>query len=130
MGVEEIIGIVFIDGVKYLVKRGIDAAGRAIKKFFRDDNDDGVPDSETEEFWEYDGEITDTAEYYEELQDECNERWEYFSEAVYSDVPDFISSQFKQFSKNPLCVTITVSLLVAAAFSLACKLFRFFRLGI
>lgn len=125
MGVEEIIGTVIIDGVTYLIKKGVDALGKKILKYFRDENNDGVPDSEEPEWWVYDKDETgNTVEYYENLQKACNDRWEYFSQAVYTEVPSFISNQFGQFFKNPLCVSITSSLLVVAAFFIVRELIR------
>ncbi len=130
MGVEEIIGTVIIDGVTYLIKKGVDALGKKILKFFRDENNDGIPDSNEPEWWLYDkDETVDTVEYYKELQEACNERWEYFSEAVFDDVPKFVTTQFAQFSKNPLCIAITSILLVVAAFIVFREIIRTSRFG-
>lgn len=56
----EIIGEVFEkvvrDGIKYLVKKTVNAVGKKIKQFFRDEDDDGVPDTEEPEFEEDDEE--------------------------------------------------------------------------
>ena len=130
MGVEEIIGTVIVDGVTYLIKKGVDALGKKILNFFRDSDNDGVPDSEEPEWWVYDNDKTgDTVEHYKELQEACNERWEYFSEAVFDDVPEFVTAQFAQFSKNPLCVVITSMLLVVAAFIVFKEILRTSRFG-
>lgn len=44
------------DGIKYLVKRTVNSIGKKIKEFFRDEDDDGVPDTEEPEFVEDDDE--------------------------------------------------------------------------
>lgn len=58
----EAVGVIFEkvirDGVKYLVKRTVNAIGKKIKEFFRDEDDDGVPDTEEPEFTEDDAEET------------------------------------------------------------------------
>lgn len=56
----EVVGEVFEkvirDGIKYLVKKTVNAVGKKIKEFFRDEDDDGVPDTEKPEFTEDDDE--------------------------------------------------------------------------
>lgn len=62
----EVVGEVFEkvvrDGIKYLVKRVVNAAGKKIKQFFRDEDDDGVPDTEEPEFTEDDDLETESGE--------------------------------------------------------------------
>lgn len=62
----EAVGVIFEkvirDGVKYLVKRTVNAIGKRIKEFFRDEDDDGVPDTEEPEFIEDDEEETSGGE--------------------------------------------------------------------
>lgn len=50
------------DGIKYLVKRTVNAVGKKIKEFFRDEDDDGVPDTDEPEFTEVDEEETSGGE--------------------------------------------------------------------
>lgn len=52
----EVFETVVRDGIKYLVKKTVDGVGKKIKQFFRDENGDGVPDTEEPEFWEDDNE--------------------------------------------------------------------------
>ena len=58
----EVVTVVFEkvirDGIKYLVKRTVNSIGKKIKEFFRDEDDDGVPDTEEPEFVEDDDEET------------------------------------------------------------------------
>ncbi len=53
-------------------------------------------------------------EDYEALREICEERWEALAASVYKEVPDFISSMFGDFLKNPLCLSITSLLLFVA----------------
>lgn len=122
----EIIETVIIDGVTYFLKKGIDAAGKTIIGWFKDMDNDGVADSSDPEFWVTQEEY-DEAKYYEELQNVCDERWEYFSGAVYDDVPKFIATQFGAFAKNPVCLSITSMLLVAAGIVVVSRIIRAFK---
>lgn len=48
---------------------------------------------------------------YAELARLCDERFKYFSSAIFEDVPQFIIGLFGEFIKNPLCLSITSVLL-------------------
>ena len=56
--IETVFEVVIRDGIKYLVKKATDSLGKAIRQFFRDENDDGVPDTEEPEFTEDDEETS------------------------------------------------------------------------
>ncbi len=114
MGAEEIIGYVVIEGVKYIIKRKINEIGEKIYEWFADRDDDGVPDSETPEFWQTEDEYNEV-ENCTQLKEACDARWKELAEATYTEVPSFIKTQFELFTKNPLCVAITTCLLVVAA---------------
>lgn len=44
------------DGITYLVRKAVNAAGKKIREFFRDEDDNGVPDTDEPEFTEDDDE--------------------------------------------------------------------------
>lgn len=56
--VETVFEVVVRDGIKYLVKKATDSLGKAIRQFFRDEDDDGQPDTEEPEFTEVDEQET------------------------------------------------------------------------
>ncbi len=54
MGIEEIVGIIIIEGGKYLLKRLVDEAGKEIWRAFADEDGDYVPDDPFNPFREWD----------------------------------------------------------------------------
>lgn len=48
------------DGLIYLVKKFTDAAGRKVRQWFRDEDDNGVPDTEEPEFTDYEDEYVES----------------------------------------------------------------------
>lgn len=53
---EEIVGTIVIEGVKYLLKKVADEAGKIIWRAFTDEDEDGVPDNPENPFQEWDEE--------------------------------------------------------------------------
>ena len=140
---------VIVNGVKYLVKRVVDSVGNTISQFFKDDDNDGVPDTDEPYFTFPGSDISDVVvpdqpdqldgyviygdtvlkdvSHYNDLHTAFTEQITSLGEDITTTAPERIFDTFSSALSNTLCIGVTVSILVCFGFTLVSRLFSSFR---